>query len=100
MNRSIPNVIQSPLKCRDNLVTHATHPSKALGHDLAGFTIGRNFFPRSSLVADLNGKGKLGGEDNASQGECTNSEPDKGGRTVLQSKKMALEPARIKEERA
>ena len=63
MNRSIPNAIQSPLKCGDNLVIHAPYPSEAFFHDLARFTIGRSFFPRSSLVADLNGKGKLGGEE-------------------------------------
>ena len=69
MNRSlsIPYAIQSPLKCGDNLVTHVTHPSKALGHDLVGFTISRNLFQRSSLVADLNRKGKLGGEEDAFQ---------------------------------
>ena len=71
MNRSIPNAIQSPLKCGDNLVTHATHPFEALDHDLVEFTIGRNFFPRSSLVANLNGKRKLGGEEDAS--ECAKS---------------------------
>ena len=65
MNRSILNAIQSPLKCGDNLVIHASHPSEAIGHDLAGFTIGCNFFPRSSSVTDLNGKGKLGGEEDA-----------------------------------
>ena len=87
MNRAIPNVIQSPLKCEDSLVTHATHPSEARGHDLTGFTIGRNFFPRSSSVVDLNGKGKLGGEEDASPRECANSSPSKRGRIVLQSKK-------------
>ena len=66
MNCSIAYAIQSPLNCGDNLVTHATHPSEALGHDLVEFTIGRNFFPRSSLIADLNGKGKLGGEADVS----------------------------------
>ena len=63
MNRSIPNAIQSPLKCEDNLVIHETHPCKALGHDVVGFTKACNFFPRNSSVADLNGKGKLGGEE-------------------------------------
>ena len=87
MNRSIPNAIQSPLKCGDNLIIHAPHPSKALGHDLAGFTIGRNFFPKSSLVTDLNRKEKLGGEEDAPPRECANSGPSKGGRIVLQSKK-------------
>ena len=47
----------------------------------------RNFFPRSSLVTDLNGKGKLGGEEDAPPRECANSGPGKGGRIVLQSKK-------------
>ena len=60
MNRSIPYAIQSPLKCRDNLVIHALHHSEAIGHDLAEFTIGNNLFPRSSSIANLNGKGKLG----------------------------------------
>ena len=84
MNRSIPNAIQSPLKCGDNLVIiHALHPFEANGHDLAGFPIGHNFFPRSSLVADLNGKGKIGGEEDASLRECVNSGPGKGGRIAL-----------------
>ena len=56
MNISIPSAIQSPLKCGDNLVIHVTHSFEALSHDLVGFTIGRNFFPRSSSVLDLNGK--------------------------------------------
>ena len=50
---------------------------------MAGFTIGRNFFPRSSLVVDLNGKGKLGGEEDASPRECVNFGPGKGGRITL-----------------
>ena len=87
MNRPIPNAIQSPLKYRDNVVTHATHPSKALVHDLVGFTIGFNFFPRSSSVVDLNGKGKLRGEEDASPRECANSSPSKRERIVLQRKK-------------
>ena len=87
MNRLIPNAIQSPLKCRDNLVINTTHPSEALGNDLVGFAIGRNFFPRSSLVADLNGKVKLGGEEDDYPRECANSSPGKGGRIVLQRKK-------------
>ena len=87
MNRSIPNAILSPLKSGENLVIHAPHPSEALGHDLAGFTIGRNFFPRSSSVINLNGKGKLGGEEDALLREFTNSNPCKGGRIILQSKK-------------
>ena len=64
------------------------HPFEALGHDLVKFTIGRNFFPRSSSVADLNGKGKLGGEEDAPPRECANSSLGKGGRIVLQRKKM------------
>ena len=87
MNRSIPDAIQSPLKWRDNLVIHTPHPSKALDHDLARFTIGRSFFPRSSLVTNLNGKEKLGGEEDVSPRECANFGPCKGGRIVLQSKK-------------
>ena len=87
MSRSIPNAIQSPLKCMDNLVIHAPHPFEALSHDLIGFTIGRNFFPRSTSVVDLNGKGKLGGEEDAPPRECANSNPSKGGRIVLQNKK-------------
>ena len=85
MNSSILNVIQSPLKCEDSLVFHALHSSKALSHDLAKFTIGRNFFPRSSSVADLNEKRKLGGEEDATPRKCANSGPCKGGRIVLQS---------------
>ena len=81
-----PNTIQSPLKCDDNLVIHATHPFEALGHGLAGFTIDRNFFPRSSSVADLNGKGKLCGEEDSRPRECVNSSPNKGGIIVLQRK--------------
>ena len=73
MNRLIPNAIQSPLKCGDNILTLAIHSSEALGHDLARFTMDCTFFPRSSLVADLNGKGKLGGEEDASLRECANS---------------------------
>ena len=80
-----PQCYPSPLKCEDNLVTHATHPSEALGHDLVGFTIGRNFFPISSLIADLNVKGKLGGEEEDSSRECANSSLIKEGRIVLQS---------------
>ena len=99
MNSSIPNAIQSPLKCGDNLVIHALHPSKSLGHDLARFTIGRNFFPRSSAVADLNGKGKLGGEEDATPREYANPSLGKGGRIVLQSKRIMSELAWIKEER-
>ena len=77
MNRSIPNAIQSPLKCGDNLVTHATHPFEALGNGLAGFTKSHNFFPRGSSVVDLNGKRNLGGEEDASLRECANSNPRK-----------------------
>ena len=62
---------------------HTPYPSEALGHDLARFTLGRNFFPRSSLVVDLNGKGKLGGEEDAPPREFVNSGPSKGGRIVL-----------------
>ena len=87
MNCSIPNAIQSPLKCGDNLVIHVPHHSEALGHDLVEFTIGRNFFPRSSLIAELNEKGKLDGEEDAPPRECTNSDTCKRGRIVLQSKK-------------
>ena len=83
MNRSIPNAIQSPLKCEDNLVIHATYHSESLGHDWAGFTIGRNFFQRSSSIADHNGKGKLGGEEDAPPRECANSGLGKVGRIVL-----------------
>ena len=100
MNRSIPNSIQSPLKCGDNLVIHAPHSFEALGHDLARFTIGRNFFPISSSVADLNGKGKLGGEEDTPPIECANSSLGKRGRIVLQNKpKMRSKLAQIKEER-
>ena len=60
---------------------------EALDHDLARFTIGHNFFPRSSSIIDLNGKGKLGGEEEAPLRECLNSYPGKGGRIVVQSKK-------------
>ena len=83
MNRSILNAIQSPMKCGDNIVIHAPYPSKALGHDLARFTIGRNFFPKSSSVTDLNGKGKLGGEEHVPPRECANFSLGKGGRIVL-----------------
>ena len=99
MNHSIPNATQNPIKCGDNLVTHATHPSEAHNHDLVRFTIGCNFFSRSSSVVDLNGKGKLGGEKDASSKECANSIPDKGWRTILQSKKKLMsKPAQVKEE--
>ena len=97
MNHSIPNVIQNPLNCEDNLVTHATHSSKALGHDLVEFTIGHNFFPRSSSVGDINGKWKLVQEKDTSPRECANSCQSKGGGTVLQNKKIMSELARIKE---
>ena len=72
MNRSIPNAIQRPLECGENLVIHAPHHFQALGHDLVRFTIGRNFFPKSSSVADLNRKGKLGGGEDASLREFMN----------------------------
>ena len=78
-----PNVIQSPLKCEDNLIIHSPHHCEALGHDLVMFTIGRNFFTRSSSVVDLNGKGKQGGKEDASPRECTNSNLGKGGRILL-----------------
>ena len=61
------------MKCGDNLVMHELHPSEALGHDLIRFTIGYNFFPISSSVADLNGKGKLGREEDGSPRTCVNS---------------------------
>ena len=83
INRSILNAIQRPLKCEDNLVTHLTHPSKALGYDLVRFTIGLNFFPRSSLVTYRNGKGNLDGEEDTSPRECANSGLSKGWRIVL-----------------
>ena len=86
MNRSIPNSIQSPLKYGDNLVTYATHPSEALVHDLAKFTIGCNFLLRSSSVADFNGKGKLCGEEDASPRECANFGLRKGEKIVMQRK--------------
>ena len=89
INFSISIDDQCPLKCEDNLATHVTHPSEALDHDLAKFTIGLNFFPRSSSVFNLNGKGKLGGEEDTSLRESTNFGPSKGGReTILQSKKL------------
>ena len=75
MSRSIPNAIQSPLKCKA-LVIHALYPFEALDHDLAGFTKGRNFFPRSSSVIDINGKEKLDGEEDATPRGCANSGPD------------------------
>ena len=78
-----PYVIQSPLKCGDNLVIHALHHFEALSYDLVGVTIGCNFFPRSSLVANLNGKRKLGEEEDASPRECVNFGPGKGGRIAL-----------------
>ena len=77
---------------------HESYPFEVFSHDLVGFTIGRNFFPRSNSVMDLNGKGKLGGEEDAPLRECANSDPGKGGRIVLQSKKMMSELAQIKEE--
>ena len=83
MNRSISNAIQSLLKYEDNLVIHALHHYEALGHDLARFTISRNFFLRSSLVVDLNGKGKSSREEDASPRECVNSSLGKGGRIAL-----------------
>ena len=86
MNHSIPNAIQSPLKCGDNLIIHALYSSEALGHDLAGFTIGHHIFPRSSSVAYLNGKGKLGGEEDDSPRERVNSGPGKRGRLALKAK--------------
>ena len=58
------------MKCEDNLVIHGPHSSEALSHDLVGFTIGRNFFPRSGSVVDLSGKGKLGGEEDAPARDC------------------------------
>ena len=100
MNRSIPNTIQIPLKCGDNLVIHAPHPFEALSHDLVGFTIGHNLFPRSSSVSNLNGNGKLGGEEDAPLRECANSGPGKGGKNSTTKQKMISELAQIKEERA
>ena len=63
-----------------------SHPFEALGHDLVKFTIGRNFFPRSSSIAYLNGKGKLGGENDGPIRECANSGLGKGRGIVLQRK--------------
>ena len=83
MNHSILNAIQSPIKYEDSLVIHASHHFEALAHDLAEFTIGRNFFPISSSVVDLNGKGKLGGEEDDSPRECVNSGLGQGGRILL-----------------
>ena len=89
INSSIPKDANCPLKWGDNLATHATHPSEALGHDLVGFTIGLNFFLRNNSVFDLNRKGKLGGEEDTSPRECANSGPSKGEREiVLQNKKL------------
>ena len=82
-----PMLSKRPLKCRDNLVIHAFHPSEALGKDLIGFTIGRNLFPRSRSIVHFNGKGKLGGEENVPPRECAKFELRKGGRIVLQRKK-------------
>ena len=62
------------------------HHFEVLDHDLVGFTVGCNLFPRSSSVTDLNGKGKLGGEEDASLRECVNSDLGKGGRIELQRK--------------
>ena len=76
------------------------HHFEVLDHDLAGLTVDCNLFPRSSSVTDLNGKGKLGGEEDASPRECVNSNLGKGGRIELQRKKMMSEPTRIKEGRA
>ena len=78
INFSIPKDVHCLLKRGDNLATHATHSSKALGHDLAGFTIGLNFFPRSILVVDHNGKGKGGGELDTSPIEYSILDPSKG----------------------
>ena len=74
INYSIPKDAQCPLKCRDN---PTTHPYEALGHYFVGFTIGLNFFPRSSLVADLNGKRKGGGEVDTSPIEYAKPDPSK-----------------------
>ena len=41
------------------------------------------------MVVDLNGKGKLGGEEDVSSRECANSSPRNGGRIVLQRKIMS-----------
>ena len=78
MNCSIPSVVKCPLKYEDNLVIHVTHPFEAFSHDLVGITMGLNFFLRISSVADLNGKGKLGVEEDALSRECVDSGPGKG----------------------
>ena len=64
------------------------HSYEALSHDLVSFTIGLNFFPRSSLVPNRNGKGKAGGEVDTSPIECVRHDPSKGGRDkeILQIK--------------
>ena len=87
MNCSIPIAIQSRLRRGDNLVIHAPHPSRPQSHDLVGFTIDHNLFLRSSLVLDLNGKGKLGGKEDVSPRECANSGPSKGGKNSITKEK-------------
>ena len=88
INGSIPIDAQCPLKCGDNLTTHVTHSSEALGHGLARLTIDLNFFQRSNSIAKSNGKGKGGEKVDTSPMECSISYPSKGGRDkeILQSK--------------
>ena len=47
-----------------------------------------NFFPRSSSIANLNGKGKLRGEEDAPPRECSNSDLGKGGKNSTAKQKM------------
>ena len=63
---------------------------------MAEFTIGRNFFQRSSSVVDLNGKGKLGAKEDISPKECANFGPSKARRTVMQSKKVCKSQHRLR----
>ena len=94
INYSIPKNAHCPLKCEDNL---ATHPFETLSHDLVGFTIGINFFLRSSSVADLNGEEKLDGEEDTSPRECANSNQRKGEKTCTTKQKVISKPVQVKE---
>ena len=80
INCSILKDTQCPLKWGDNVATHATYSSEALGHDLVGFIIGLNFFLRNSSVTDHNGKWKACKEVDTSPIEYIKPDPSKGRR--------------------
>ena len=89
---------QQAMEYEDKLVIHATRPFEALGHDLTGFTIGHNFFPRSSSV--LNGKRETRWKRKCSSKRMCEFWPRQRGKNSTAKQKMMLGLTQIKEERA